>query len=79
MNIKCPICGNEMEYDELCSSGTPGQEFVYCPECEYEGILENGTVYDRQDDESDEDIPAGCSACGGPYPSCKSSCSIFDD
>lgn len=23
--------------------------------------------------------PAGCRACGGPYPSCKTSCSMFDD
>lgn len=24
-------------------------------------------------------IPVGCRACGGPYPSCKSSCPMFDD
>lgn len=24
-------------------------------------------------------IPEGCRACGGPYPSCKSSCNMFDD
>lgn len=24
-------------------------------------------------------IPAGCRACGGPYPNCKSSCPLFDD
>jgi len=23
--------------------------------------------------------PAGCRACGGPYPSCMTSCSMFDD
>lgn len=26
-----------------------------------------------------EHIPAGCRACGGPYPNCKSSCPMFDD
>ena len=25
------------------------------------------------------DIPEGCLACGGPYPSCKDSCPVFDD
>ena len=25
------------------------------------------------------DIPEGCRACGGPYPSCMSSCPMFDD
>ncbi len=24
-------------------------------------------------------IPAGCRACGGPYPDCKSSCNLYDD
>lgn len=23
--------------------------------------------------------PAGCRACGGPYPYCKPSCRMFDD
>ena len=23
--------------------------------------------------------PAGCKACGGPYPYCKASCKMFDD
>lgn len=35
---------------------------------------------DRPDDEDDDDyIPEGCVACGGPYPSCTSSCPLFDD
>ena len=24
-------------------------------------------------------IPSGCRACGGPYPECRSSCSLYDD
>lgn len=31
------------------------------------------------DDDDDDDIPECCIACGGPYPSCMSSCSLFDD
>lgn len=34
---------------------------------------------DREPDDSDDDIPEGCAACGGPYPSCTSSCPLFDD
>lgn len=47
--------------------------------------------YEYEDDEEVEwtssvhksyggDIPpAGCRACGGPYPHCKTSCKLFDD
>ena len=28
---------------------------------------------------SDDDIPEGCSACGGDYPNCTTSCPLFDD
>ena len=24
-------------------------------------------------------VPAGCRACGGPYPSCCDNCPMFDD
>lgn len=27
----------------------------------------------------DDMPPAGCKACGGPYPYCKVSCKMFDD
>ena len=27
----------------------------------------------------DDMPPAGCKACGGPYPYCKASCKMFDD
>ena len=30
-------------------------------------------------DEAEDDMPEGCSACGGPYPDCISSCEMFDD
>ena len=42
---------------------------------EYEDVYE-----DEEEYEDDEDgMPSCCVACGGPYPSCMSSCSIFDD
>lgn len=30
-------------------------------------------------DDTDDDVPEGCAACGGPYPNCCSSCPLFDD
>lgn len=61
-------------------------QFV-CPNCgkvydigEYE---DDGPYADVVDGcvliEPEPDIPSGCTACGGPYPSCMSSCSRFDD
>lgn len=63
----CPECGTEMKYSYSAS------EFR-CPSC--------GHTVDQDDldyDENDDDIPFGCQTCGGPYPSCKTSCTIFDD
>ena len=41
-----------------------------CPNC--------GAEYSKRSKELNK-IPEGCAACGGPYPSCKISCPIFDD
>ena len=80
LKAKCPICNNNMDYDELCSSSILGLEMVYCPECGYEGELENGIVSDRQFS-NDDDIPVGCNTCGNAtnYPNCKWSCPMFDE
>ena len=29
--------------------------------------------------EDTDEIPEGCKACGGPWPDCETSCSLFDD
>ncbi len=45
----------------------------------------SGTFISREDDEAawydrhPHSIPAGCRACGGDYPDCKSGCPMFDD
>lgn len=38
-------------------------------------------IYQWSDDSDDDDdeMPEGCAACGGPWPSCQSSCSLYDD
>lgn len=71
-------CGALMNLDD--------DQFV-CPNCgkvydigEYE---DNGPYVDLVDGcilvDSEPDIPSGCIACGGPYSSCMSACSRFDD
>lgn len=61
---------------------------VMCPEC-YTIIKDDGfgnyicpvcgTDAMEDDTYDEDDIPEGCAACGGPYPSCTSSCKLFDD
>ena len=50
-----------------------------CDHCQY--ILDDDEVLDEPEGEIEglDDIPECCRACGGPYPSCQTSCSIFDD
>lgn len=62
----CPLCGHVMGYSHNKS------EFK-CPSCNY--ILDE---YDWFYEDPDE-IPYVCGICGGPYPSCTSSCKMFDD
>lgn len=75
---KCPDCGSELERDS-------DEEMWVCPNCGFEGYTSmlGGSAHIVSDDDDDygseDDIPEGCQACGGPYPNCKSSCSLFDD
>lgn len=57
-----------MELVEYLNDG-----YAICNKC--------GAVMDRREDPNGGgDIPpAGCRACGGPYPHCKTSCKLFDD
>lgn len=64
----CPKCGETMRYS-YCKS-----EFK-CFVC--------GCVMDEHDwdycVEDENTTPFVCCACGGPWPSCKTSCKMFDD
>lgn len=63
-------------------------EFSFCPSC---GLKVDEEDYEY---ESDGEVawagemlgmgqgvipPAGCGACGGPFPDCATSCRLFDD
>lgn len=74
----CNECGALMERREDPRGGC---DIYTCPSCGWE-IDEMEYEYERDEDvdERGDDIPpAGCRACGGPYPNCKLSCKLFDD
>lgn len=85
----CNKCGAVMDRKEDPEGGCG----IYaCPSCgweieeldyEYESADEMELGLDERGDEylifMDDMPPAGCKACGGPYPYCKASCKMFDD
>lgn len=63
----CPACGWEIdEMDYEYESGDP-MEMV---------TDEYGNTYLVY---KEDKPPAGCRACGGPYPDCKPTCRMYDD
>lgn len=59
----CPECGRRLRKVRDFSGHWDGESYV----CDYCAA------------NSADDIPEGCSACGGPYPDCKYSCPLFDE
>ena len=51
----------------------------YKEDYEYESDEEVEWTEEMLDMEQGDIPPAGCRACGGPYPYCKTSCKLFDD
>lgn len=85
----CNKCGAVMWVKEDLDGGC---DIYACPSCgweidgaEYEYESGDGMEYalDERGDSylifKDDMPPAGCRACGGPYPYCKESCMMFDD
>lgn len=71
----CPLCGADMTEDD--------DHLLFCPKCHMVMSVndwESGVEYVTDDSLNyEEDIPEGCLACGGPYPSCKIGCNMFED
>lgn len=59
----CPSCGLKVDEEDY----------------EYESDEEVEWTEEMLDMEQGDIPPAGCRACGGPYPYCKTSCKLFDD
>lgn len=57
-----------------------GCDIYACPSCGWE-IDEMEYEYEENDPlaSAEEEIPACCEACGGPYPDCRASCKLFDE
>ena len=56
--------------------------FIRLDEERIKDIITGEIFYVDEDDDEVEDtneIPFGCRSCGGDYPNCKTSCSLFDD
>lgn len=80
--VRCLKCQVYMNY-------IPEEKHGYwiCPSCQRK--VREMTAYDhlsRENDKfnvslelSEDDIPEGCRACGGPWPDCIDSCPIFED
>lgn len=64
MSARCPDCGAKMELE--------GDMWV-CTRCD------TCVPTDYDDDEDYDDMPEGCAACGGNWPECADSCSMYDD
>lgn len=73
----CNECGAVMDRRPDPAGGC---DIYTCPSCGWE-IDEMEYEYEDEDEMSEPgDVPpAGCRACGGPYPHCKTSCKAFDD
>lgn len=79
----CNECGAVMDFVE----GRNGDYDIYaCPSCGLRVDVDD-YEYENNEDWTEEMLdsyagdvpPAGCRACGGPYPQCKTSCKLFDD
>lgn len=83
----CNRCGAVMDRREDPRGGC---DIYACPSCgweidEMEYEYESGDPMELVQDERGDDYlvfrndmpPAGCRACGGPYPYCKPSCTLF--
>lgn len=72
----CPVCNVEMK----CKNPDMWADEWECPECGTTGNTINGYFVDDDAEDSDDEMPACCAACGcSAYPKCKTSCKLFDD
>lgn len=80
----CNKCGAIMDRKD----GSRGENDIYaCPSCGWKVDVMDYEYEDGEEEWTEEVLkayegdvpPAGCRACGGPYPQCKTSCKMFDD
>lgn len=83
MFVNCKLCGEYMDF-KIGPTGMLDGAWV-CPVCgarvrertAYNQLNRENT--DFENDMSYDEMPESCKTCGGPYPSCQTSCKLFDD
>ena len=80
----CEDCGCEFDPNEAAdlfnARYADGYDYFYngwdtfCGECAIEQMK-----YILKNRDNSDSIPDGCRECGGDYPNCADSCSMFDD
>lgn len=83
MFINCKSCGVYMDF-KAGSTGVLDGSWI-CPVCgarvrertAYNQLNRENT--DFTNDMNSDEMPEGCKACGGPWPSCQISCKAFDN
>lgn len=73
----CNKCGAVMNRKKDLLGGC---DIYACPGCGWE-VDELEYEYEENDPFApvEEEIPACCCACDGPYPDCRASCKLFDE
>jgi len=82
--MRCNSCGDKFKPDDAASEFNShfNGEFDYylngwenyCADCAI-----SGTEHDIEEGIDDDGIPVGCASCGGDWPNCTTSCSMYDD
>lgn len=83
MFVNCKPCEVYMDFKTGTADMLDGS--WVCPVCgsrvrertAYNQLNKENTEF--VNDMNDDDIPEVCTTCGGPWPSCQTSCKIFDD
>lgn len=71
----CDKCGRRMVFED------DERNILVCLSCGNSTTLDAYLHWNDFDFvfETEDEAPEGCSACGGPYPECTTSCPLFDD
>lgn len=75
---ECAECGKRREQTNMMWYA--GQ--FYCLDCGGKLGIDPDPYYNQwlfDGAEDDDDMPEGCSACGGDWPNCTTSCPLYDE
>ena len=73
--VLCPTCDEPMPY----YGNGHIDDYFECQSCGYKISGSDAMSGDWDKRRKYDNMPPCCEACGGPWPSCESSCKMFDD